>query len=89
MQRCLDNEPKNRPTATEIYEICNEWYNCVKEQKVETEIYQQFAKSDVMPYEEEENIVEFNRNLYTSKLVHYTNKIITNNYDSKQFDLCL
>ncbi|RGB29549.1 kinase-like domain-containing protein [Rhizophagus diaphanus] len=89
MQRCLDNEPKNRPTATEIYEICHEWYNCVKEQKVETEIYQQFAKSDEMPYEEEGNIIEYNRNQYTSKLVHYTNKIITNNYDSKQFDLCL
>ncbi|CAG8532734.1 8238_t:CDS:2 [Diversispora eburnea] len=51
------------------------WYNCVKERKVETSIYQQFAKADEMPaIIDEEITVTSPQAVYASRLINYVTK---------------
>jgi len=84
MQRCWDNDPKKRPTAEEIYETCLKWSNIVKEQKVESDIYQQFLNADRSPnttHNAAKAAPKINPNaIYTSRLI---------NYVTEQFDLSI
>ncbi|RHZ48457.1 hypothetical protein Glove_551g63 [Diversispora epigaea] len=78
MQRCWNQDPTKRPTTKEIYETCLEWYNCVKERKDESSIYQQFAKADEMPPTIDEAVtVTSPEAVYASRFINY----VTLQYD--------
>lgn len=82
MQRCWDSDPRKRPTSKEIYETCLKWSKHVNEQKIESDIYQQFLKADRSPNTHKASTAKvaptINPNaIYTSRLINY----VTNQFE--------
>lgn len=79
MEKCLDGEPKKRPTAEQLYEIFLKWYNCVKNRE-KSEIFEEFKTADENITSEDDNKdeIEFMCEVakgYTSKFIPFTQQI--------------